>query len=155
MQTQETESKSESQVYITWNFFFHLLFLKTFLIFFSDFHFTDRILNFLRRSWFFLDFLARLIAKILVRNLKDPWFWHERKKPDKKFRTPSTGYPNTVLPKTSFIFIHLLMYRTLQVFSRVKQSFFRQSNFLCNAKPSSGKVDILEQLSHFKERFKL
>ena len=38
------------------------------------------ILDFLARSWFFLDFLARIIAKILKRNLKSPRSWQQMKK---------------------------------------------------------------------------
>ena len=38
------------------------------------------ILDFLARSWFFLDFLARLIAKILARNLRNPRSWQQMKK---------------------------------------------------------------------------
>ena len=38
------------------------------------------ILDFLARPWFFLDFLARLIAKILARNLRNPRFWQQMKK---------------------------------------------------------------------------
>ena len=35
------------------------------------------IINFLRRSWFFLVFLAIIIAKILARNLSNPKSWQE------------------------------------------------------------------------------
>ena len=38
------------------------------------------IFDFLARSWFFLDFLARLIAKILARNLRNPRSWQQMKK---------------------------------------------------------------------------
>ena len=38
------------------------------------------ILDFLARSCFFLDLLARIIAKILARNLKNPRFWQEMRK---------------------------------------------------------------------------
>ena len=66
------------------------------------------ILDFLARSRFFLDFLARLIAKILARNLRNPRSWQQMKEKSKilarnsrlstiiqglvkKTKTPSTG----------------------------------------------------------------
>ena len=85
------------------------------------------ILDFLARSWFFLDFLARLIAKIFARNLRNPRSWQQMKKIQdignkwkrskilarnsrlskivqnlgKKTKTPSTGYGVNIL--TTFL----------------------------------------------------
>ena len=64
------------------------------MIFFSEFHWHD--LGFLGKILIFLDILARLIAKILAKNLKNLRSWQQMKKIQdhgKKFKTPSTGWP--------------------------------------------------------------
>ena len=76
---QETESKKESQFYLTWKIFItYFVVKKTAVIFFSDFHWHD--LGYLAKILIFLDILAKMIAKILARNLRNQRSWHEMKK---------------------------------------------------------------------------
>ena len=83
---QETESKNESQFYITREIFkTYFIVIKTTVIFFSEFHWHD--LEFLGKVLIFLGFLGKINcqdlgkkskkSKILATNEKNPRYWQE------------------------------------------------------------------------------